>query len=171
VLTLPDTVLFRTGQSALRSEARPFIQAISEVLIELDRHVRVEGHTDNVPIATAQFPSNWELSAARAVTVVRTLSEEYGVQTSHLTAVSHADSRSLTDNLTPENRAKNRRVEIVVQERNSIPQPIETAEPRTALEMFGAHQERVKQESSPFPNDNPLALQPPAPVSEPASRP
>jgi chemotaxis protein MotB len=171
VLTLPDTVLFRTGQSALRSEARPFIEAIGEVLIDLDRHVRVEGHTDNVPIATAQFPSNWELSAARAVTVVRTLSEEYGVQPSHLTAVSHADSRPLTDNLTPESRAKNRRVEIVVQERKSTPEPIEMAEPRTALEMFGAPQEGVKQEVSPHPNDNPLVLQPPGPVSEPASRP
>jgi chemotaxis protein MotB len=151
VLTLPDTVLFRSGESVLRPEARPFIQAISEALIELGRHVRVEGHTDNVPIATAQFPSNWELSAARAVTVVRTLSEEYGVQSSHLTAVGHADSRSLTDNLTPENRAKNRRVEIVVLEPRPVPQPIEEAEPRTALEMFGASQDAVKREAAPGP--------------------
>jgi chemotaxis protein MotB len=171
VLTLPDTVLFRSGESVLRPEARPFIQAISEVLIELDRNVRVEGHTDNVPISTVQFPSNWELSATRAVTVVRTLSEQYGVQASHLTAVGHADARSITDNLTPENRAKNRRVEIVVLDRKSTPEPIEKAEPRTALEMFGASQEAVKRESSPPPGDIPLAVQPPAPVSEPAPRP
>jgi chemotaxis protein MotB len=136
VLTLPDTVLFRSGESALRPEAHPFIQAISDVLIELDRHVRVEGHTDNVPIATTQFPSNWELSATRAVTVVRAFFEQYGVPSDHLTAVGHADSRPLADNLTPENRAKNRRVEIVVQERRPIPQPIETEAPRTALELF-----------------------------------
>ena len=171
VLTLPDTVLFRSGESALRPEARPFIEAISEVLIELDRHVRVEGHTDNVPIATVQFPSNWELSTTRAVTVVRALSEQYGVQANHLTAVGHADSRSLTDNLTPENRAKNRRVEIVVQERRPIPQPIETEEPRTALEMFGAPQDGVKREAGPLPDDIPLALPPPVPLAEPASRP
>ncbi|MBI3808636.1 MAG: OmpA family protein [Nitrospirae bacterium] len=170
VLTLPDTVLFRSGESVLRPEARPFIEAISEVLIELDRHVRVEGHTDNVPISTVQFPSNWELSATRAVTVVRTLSEQYGVQASHLTAVGHADSRSITDNLTPENRAKNRRVEIVVLERKSTPEPIEMAEPRTALEMFGSTQEGVKREAFSLPDDIPPALQPPAPVSEPASR-
>jgi chemotaxis protein MotB len=138
VLTLPETVLFHSGESVLRPEAYPFIQAISDVLIELDRHVRVEGHTDNVPIATTQFPSNWELSATRAVTVVRTFSEQYGVSADHLTAVGHADSRPLTDNLTPENRAKNRRVEIVVQERRPIPQPIETEAPRTALELFAA---------------------------------
>jgi chemotaxis protein MotB len=160
VLTLPDTVLFRSGESILRPEARPFMQAIGEVLIELDRHVRVEGHTDNVPISTVQFPSNWELSATRAVTVVRTLSEQYGVQADHLTAVGHADSRSLTDNLTPESRAKNRRVEIVVMERKSEPEPIEKPEPRTALEMFGAHQEGAKQAASSVANDTPLTVQP-----------
>jgi chemotaxis protein MotB len=170
VLTLPDTVLFRSGESVLRPDAHPFIQAIGEVLIELDRHVRVEGHTDNVPIATAQFPSNWELSATRAVTVVRTLSEQYGVQSDHLTAVSHADSRSITDNLTPENRAKNRRVEIVVLERKSTPEPTEKAEPRTALEMFASPQEGAKREASLLSDDIPRAVQPPAPVSEPASR-
>jgi chemotaxis protein MotB len=171
VLTLPDAVLFRTGESVLRTESRPFIQAISEVLIELDRHVRVEGHTDNVPISTAQFPSNWELSAIRAVTVVRALSEQYGVQADHLTAVGHADSRALTDNLTPESRAKNRRVEIVVQERKPTPQPIETSETRTALEMFGASQEGMKRERSSLPDQTPLAVQPTLPLAVPTPSP
>jgi chemotaxis protein MotB len=150
VLTLPDTVLFHAGESVLQPAARPFLQAIGEVLIELDRHVRVEGHTDNVPIGTAQFPSNWELSATRAVTVVRALSEQYGVQSDHLTAVGHADSRSITDNLTPESRAKNRRVEIVVLERKLTPEPIEKAEPRTALEMFATPRDGVKREADPL---------------------
>ena len=166
VLTLPDTVLFRTGEAVLRPEARPFIQAISEVLIELDRHVRVEGHTDNVPISTAQFPSNWELSATRAVTVVRTLSELYGLPADHLTAVGHADSRPLADNLTPEHRAKNRRVELVVQESRSVPQPIEAAEPHTALERFAAPQDAVKREGSSSSNEVPPALQPLLPPIE-----
>jgi chemotaxis protein MotB len=136
ILTLPDTVLFRPGDSTLRSEALPFVQAISEVLVELDRHVRVEGHTDNVPIATVQFPSNWELSATRAVAVVRSMSEQYGVPSENLSAVGHADSRPQTDNLTPEHRAKNRRVEIVVLERKQAPYPPEQGEERTALELF-----------------------------------
>ena len=166
VLTLPDTVLFRTGEAVLRPEARPFIQAISEVLIELDRRVRVEGHTDNVPISTVQFPSNWELSATRAVTVVRSLSELYGLPADHLTAVGHADSRPLADNLTPENRAKNRRVELVVQEPRPVPPSIEMAEPHTALERFAAPQDPVKRESRP-PSDEVLpALQPPLPPIE-----
>jgi chemotaxis protein MotB len=83
----------------------------------LDRYVRVEGHTDNVPIRTAQFPSNWELSAARAVIVVRVLSELYGVPTGHLSAVGHADTRPVIENLTPQARAKNRRVEIIILEK------------------------------------------------------
>lgn len=170
VLTLPDTVLFRSGESALRPEALPFLQAISEVLIELDRHVRVEGHTDNVPITTVQFPSNWELSATRAVTVVRVLSEQYGVPANHLTAVGHANSRSLTDNLTPESRAKNRRVEIVVQEPKPIPKPIETTEPRSAVEQFDAPQDGALQGARAIPGDIPLALQPPSPPAEPAPR-
>jgi chemotaxis protein MotB len=163
VLMLPETVLFHSGESTLRPEARPFIQAIGEVLIELDRHVRVEGHTDNVPISTVQFPSNWELSATRAVTVVRTLTERYGVQSNHLTAVGHADSRPLADNLTPENRAKNRRVEIVVQERRPIPQPIETEDSRTALERFAVPQDSVKPENGPLSDDFLHSLQPPTP--------
>ena len=166
VLTLPDTVLFRTGEAVLRPEALPFIQAISEVLIDLDRHVRVEGHTDNVPIRTVQFPSNWELSATRAVTVVRTLSEQYGLQGDHLTAVGHADSHPLADNLTPEHRAKNRRVEIVVQEARPVPQPIEAAEPHTALERFAAPQDAVKREADALSNVIPPVLQPPLPPVE-----
>jgi len=166
ILTLPDTVLFRTGEAVLRPEARPFIQAISEVLIDLNRHVRVEGHTDNVPIRTVQFPSNWELSAMRAVTVVRTLSEQYGLQGDHLTAVGHADSRPLADNLTPEHRAKNRRVEIVVQEPKPIPQPIETAEPHTALERFAAPQDAGKREAGAPSSDIPAVLPPPLPPIE-----
>jgi len=169
VLTLPDAVLFRSGESTLRSEALPFVQAISEVLIELDRSVRVEGHTDNVPITTAQFPSNWELSATRAVTVVRAFSEQYAVPASHLAAVGYADSRSLTDNLTPEHRAKNRRVEIVVQERKPIPKPIDTTEPRTALERFSTPQDGASRDAEAVSHEIPSVLSPPSTVLDQAT--
>ena len=114
IITVPDHVMFNSGEAALRPEALPFLKGLSEALIELDRQIRIEGHTDNVPIRTAQFPSNWELSAIRAVMAVRVMTELYGVPGSHLSAVGRADSIPRTDNLTPENRAKNRRVEIVV---------------------------------------------------------
>ena len=102
----------------------------------------------------------------RAVTVVRTLSEQYGLQGDHLTAVGHADSRPLADNLTPEHRAKNRRVEIVVQEPKPIPQPIETAEPHTALERFAAPQDAGKREAGAPSSDIPAVLPPPLPPIE-----
>ena len=123
VLSLPELVLFESGAVALRPEALPFLQTLASVLVELDRQVRVQGHTDNVPIRSAQFPSNWELSAMRAVMVVRALGELYGVPMQNLSAVGYADSRPLVPNETAENRAKNRRVEIVVLERKGPPLP------------------------------------------------
>lgn len=116
VITIPDQVLFNSGEAAIRPEALPFLQGLAEAMVELNRHVRVEGHTDNVPIRTAAFPSNWELSATRAVIVVRVLSELYGVPVAHLAALGYADSRPLTANLNPEQRAKNRRVEVIILE-------------------------------------------------------
>ena len=116
VITIPDQLLFNSGEAAIRQDALPFLKGLGGAMVELDRHVRIEGHTDNVPIRTAQFPSNWELSAARAVIVVRVLSELYGVPAGHLTAVGHADTRPMTANLSPEQRAKNRRVEIIILE-------------------------------------------------------
>jgi chemotaxis protein MotB len=123
VVTIPESVMFQSGEAALLPDALPFLKALAEVLNEMNRHVRVEGHTDNVPIRTAQFPSNWELSATRAVMVVRVLNELYGVPSTHLAALGYADSRPLTPNLTPEQRAKNRRVEIIIMDDAPDSQP------------------------------------------------
>lgn len=116
VITIPDQVLFNSGEAAVRPEALRFLEGLGTAILELNRHTRVEGHTDNVPIRTAQFPSNWELSAARAVMVVRVLSELYGVPADHLAAVGLADTRPVTANSDAEQRAKNRRVEVVILE-------------------------------------------------------
>ena len=116
VITIPDQLLFNSGEASVRSEALPFLEGLSTAIVELNRHTRVEGHTDNVPIRTAQFPSNWELSATRAVMVVRVLSELYAVPADHLAAVGHADTRPVTTNADAEQRAKNRRVEVIILE-------------------------------------------------------
>ncbi len=128
VITIPDQVLFNSGEAAVRTEALRFLEGLGAAILELDRHTRVEGHTDDVPIRTAQFPSNWELSAARAVMVVRVLSELYGVPAGHLAAVGHADTRPVTANSDAEQRAKNRRVEVVI---------LEQAPPAPALQAEG----------------------------------
>jgi chemotaxis protein MotB len=128
VLTISDNVLFKNGEATLQPEALPFLRGIADALLELDRHVRIEGHTDNVPIRTAQFPSNWELSAARSVMIVRVLSELYGVPANHLAAIGFADTRPLTANLNPEQRAKNRRVEVIILEQAPSPANVYTEE-------------------------------------------
>jgi chemotaxis protein MotB len=116
VITIPDQLLFNSGEAAVRPEALRFLEGLGTAIIELNRHTRIEGHTDNVPIRTAQFPSNWELSSTRAVMVVRVLSELYGVPADHLAAVGHAETRPVTANADAEQRAKNRRVEVVILE-------------------------------------------------------
>ncbi|MBI4000873.1 MAG: OmpA family protein [Nitrospira defluvii] len=117
MISLPESILFQSGEARVRSEALPFLKALSEILIEMDRHIRILGHTDNVPIRTAQFPSNWELSAGRAVMVVRIFSELYGVPITHLSATGRADAKPVASNDTPEGRTKNRRVEIIILEK------------------------------------------------------
>jgi chemotaxis protein MotB len=150
VITIPDQVLFNSGEAVVRPEALSFLQGLAQAMIELNRQVRVEGHTDNVPIRTAQFPSNWELSATRAVIVVRVLSELYGVPGEHLAALGYADSRPLTSNLNPEQRAKNRRVEVIILESHQSSPAINTLSPQT---------ESAMSEEGTIP----AALQPPAP--------
>ncbi len=126
VITIPDQVLFNSGEAAVRPEALRFLEGLGAAILELDRHTRVEGHTDNVPIRTAQFPSNWELSATRAVMVVRVLSELYGVPADHLAAVGRADTRPVTANLDVEQRAKNRRVEVIILEQAPFAPTLQT---------------------------------------------
>jgi len=145
VITIPDQLLFNSGEAAVHSEALPFLEGLGGALVELNRHTKVEGHTDNVPIRTAQFPSNWELSAARAVMVVRVLSELYGVPSHHLAAVGHADTRPLTENLDLEQRAKNRRVEVVILEQAPPAPALETGNP---VDEFGRSTEDAPQSAS-----------------------
>lgn len=147
VITIPDQILFNSGEAAVRPEALRFLEGLGAAIVELNRHTRVEGHTDNVPIRTAQFPSNWELSAARAVMVVRVLSELYGVPANHLAAVGLADTRPVTANSDAEQRAKNRRVEVVILE-ESPAAPVLQSGDETAPP--GPSAEEMPQDTSPL---------------------
>lgn len=107
------SVLFAPGQALLQPASMAGLQAVAQVIARADNVVQVEGHTDNVPIASAQYPSNWELSAARASSVVR-LFLASGVAAHRLTAIGYADNRPVEENDTPEHRARNRRVTLVI---------------------------------------------------------
>jgi chemotaxis protein MotB len=116
VITIADSLVFESGRAEIRTEALPVLESLAEVLAVNSsvKEVRVQGHTDNVPIRSTLFPSNWELSSVRAVMVTRVLTELYHIQPERVSAVGYAEFHPVTDNLTPENRAKNRRVELLV---------------------------------------------------------
>jgi len=106
-------VLFASGSAVLAPAAREAILQLATVLRELPNELRIEGHTDDVPIASAMFPSNWELSAGRAASVIRLL-EERGVDPRRMAAIGFGEKRPITDNQTPAGRAANRRVVLVI---------------------------------------------------------
>ena len=111
LIRMGDEVLFDPGESGLKPQALRVLAGIANSVQGKTESVYVEGHTDNVPISTTEFRSNWELSAARALSVVRLL-EEAGVSPEQLAAVGHSQYIPLAPNDTPEGRAKNRRVEL-----------------------------------------------------------
>jgi len=110
------SVLFAPGDARLDIGAVRALAAVAQILAPTDFPIIVEGHTDNTPINTVQFPSNWELSGMRASSVVR-LFIETGVDGRRLTATGYADQRPLADNATAEGRQRNRRVAITIESR------------------------------------------------------
>lgn len=111
---LSDGTLFDLGSADLKPSAKQVLDQVAEALRALPNPVLIEGHTDNLPIRTAQYPSNWELSAARAARVLRYLVQKGGIPAERLIAVGYADTRPLVPNSSPANRAQNRRVDIAV---------------------------------------------------------
>ena len=114
-----DSVLFAPGQAQLQPALIQAMRGVAEVLAPTDFPITIEGHTDNIPINTPQFPSNWELSAVRATTVLR-LFADAGVAAERLTAIGYADTRPVEPNLLADGRARNRRVSILID--SSVPE-------------------------------------------------
>jgi chemotaxis protein MotB len=114
VLRLASQILFASGSATLRPEGREVMLNLGNSFKDLDHNVEVQGHTDNVPISTAQFPSNWELSTQRATNVVRILQDECGVLPTRLRSTGFGEYQPISDNATPEGRQNNRRIDIVI---------------------------------------------------------
>lgn len=112
-IEINDSILFSPGQALLQPALVKAMSSIADVLVPTDFPITIEGHTDNVPIKTAQFPSNWELSAVRATTVLR-LFADAGVSPERLTAIGFADTRPVEPNVLADGRARNRRVTILI---------------------------------------------------------
>lgn len=114
VIRVPDSLFFNSGEASIRPEFIPILNALGKSLETIPNLIRIEGHTDSVPIQTAKFPSNWELSTARATTVVRYLLSNFNFKPEKLSATGFAEFRPIAPNSTPEGRASNRRVDVVI---------------------------------------------------------
>lgn len=113
-IRLAASLLFQPGSAEMETSAVTMLADLAMILKPLELPVAIEGHTDDIPISTPQYKSNWQLSAARAANVLLYMQNEYGLAPSLLSASGYGEFRPIADNETPENRAKNRRVEFVV---------------------------------------------------------
>ncbi len=114
VISIMDNILFESGKAKLSEESKPILAKMAQLLKTLPNDIRVEGHTDNVPINTPEFPSNWHLSIARATNTAYYLMRDQGLNQERVSVVGNSEFKPLTDNNTPESRALNRRVDIVI---------------------------------------------------------
>lgn len=116
-VNMVDAILFDSGRAEVKSDGLVLLRKVVEILKPLkDKYIRIEGHTDNVPIKgqlAARYPTNWELSAARAINVTRFLQEQ-GVDPTALSAVSYGEFRPVAANVNEEGKARNRRIEIIL---------------------------------------------------------
>ncbi|MDY0396997.1 flagellar motor protein MotS [Virgibacillus halophilus] len=114
VLILQERILFASGQADILTSGKPFLNKVGSLLQNIDNQVEVQGHTDSRPIKNYRYPSNWELSGARASSVIRYLIAQGNFTPSRFTAVGYADTRPAAANDSEDNWKKNRRVEIII---------------------------------------------------------
>jgi len=126
-VSFTGSVLFDLGKADLRPDALPILEEVAGYLSRIPNFVGVAGSTDDLKISTPQFPSNWELSVVRATTVIRFLTEEYGLDPHRFIALGYGEYHPLYPNTSEENRARNRRVDIIIYR-----QPPFLGTPRTA---------------------------------------
>ncbi len=117
-VNMVDRILFNSGQAEVNKQGKETLEKVGAILKSIkDKQFRIEGHTDNMPISRelqVKFETNWELSAARATKVARYLIDKSEIEPKFISIAGYADTRPVADNATPEGRAKNRRIEIVL---------------------------------------------------------
>ena len=125
VMRMSEHMLFGLGSADIAAEALPLLQKVGAIISKTDYLIRIEGHTDNLPIHTERYPSNWELSTARAVNVLRYFVKNHNVDPRRLAAEGFSEFHPVVANDTAENREKNRRVEIIFIKKERPKTPIE----------------------------------------------
>jgi chemotaxis protein MotB len=114
VISLNTQAVFPSGGDTIDRSVLPLLAKVAVTLSQLPNPIRLEGNTDSLPIRNERFQSNWELSAARSIAMLRILNERYGISPERMAIVGYADTNAVGDNLTEEGRTKNRRVDLVL---------------------------------------------------------
>ena len=114
IISLGEKGIFDSGSDQIKPEGKVLLDELSTSLVSVGNYIRVEGHTDNVPISNPRFPSNWELSTARATVVVCHLIQTYRLSPAMLSAAGYAENRPIASNDTQEGKARNRRVDLII---------------------------------------------------------
>ncbi|MGE3298777.1 MAG: flagellar motor protein MotD [Porticoccaceae bacterium] len=165
---IKDSVLFPSGSAQIHPEAIEVLTRLATILADFTNPVRIEGFTDNVPITTQVYPSNWELSAARAASVVR-LFERQGLSSTRLSAVGYGEYRPIDTNDTVEGRAKNRRVVLVVLADKEVEQLLdERLRQSVAADVPAAVSAVVEPDSPATPAAAPVEVAAPAVMEAPS---
>jgi chemotaxis protein MotB len=124
VVSLQQATFFPSGEDTIDPSTYPTIEKIATTMRELSNSVRLEGHTDAIPIHTARFKSNWELSSARGIAMLELLNSRFNIPLQRLAIAGYADTAPVDSNDTEEGRARNRRVDIVIlSQRGMVPEP------------------------------------------------
>ncbi len=114
VISIMENVLFESGNAELSDLSHPILRKMVQLLKTIPNDIRIEGHTDNIPIETAEFPSNWHLSIERATNAAYYLMKDQGLNQERVSVVGNSEFKPIAPNDTPESRALNRRVDIVI---------------------------------------------------------
>ena len=160
VISLREVGFFEIGSAQMKSASMAAFDRIAGMLRKHDYRLRIEGHTDNAPIHTAQFPSNWELSTSRATEIVRLLIVRDGFGPDRLSAAGYAEYHPVATNLTAEGRGMNRRVDIIILGQALTQAPIAQAQAQSNAQSVARAQTQGEKPTSPpsaTKPDNPSA--------------
>ena len=119
-IQLKDSVLFNIGQAEIKKHNLPILKKIGMILTQIDNHLIIEGHTDDIPMVNADFNSNWELSSARALSVAKFFIQNTQLPPNRLSIAGYGQYKPIVPDTTEKNRAKNRRVTIVIVKKHKL---------------------------------------------------
>jgi len=172
VVSMKEAAFFPAASDAINKEAYPIIEKIADSIRKLENPVRLEGHTDAIPIRSNRFPNNWTLAAARSIAMLEILEQKFGVTRGNMAVAGYADTVPIGDNETAEGRAKNRRVDIIILNQFGLasePEKVKQAQRLAAQKAKAKEAAKAEARSLATTPATPPAAAPAAkPVAEPA---